>query len=89
MSTLLELEKLNRARPAVDMLYSVFCVAGLRRISEKLLEIRVLSDTDEDVCEMFMDCFFDDEIIDSYAIDVIIADAENEVDCEENAHGEM
>ena len=33
--------------------------------------------------------FFDDEIIDSYAIDVIIADAENEVDCEENAHGEM
>ena len=89
MSTLLELEKLNRARPAVDMLYSVFCVAGLRRISEKLLEIRVLSDTDEDACEMFMDCFFDDEIIDSYAIDVIIADAENEVECEENGHGKM
>ena len=62
MSTLLDLEEFDRARPAVDM----------------LLEIRVLSDTDEDVCEMFMDCFFDDEIIDSYAIDVIIADAENE-----------
>ena len=40
MSTLLELEKLNKARPAVDMLYSMFCVAGLRRVSEKLLEIR-------------------------------------------------
>ena len=89
MSTLLDLEEFDRARPAVDMLYSVFCVAGLRRISEKLLEIRVLSDTDEDACEMFMDCFFDDEIIDSYAIDVIIADAENEVECEENGHGKM
>ena len=89
MGTLLELEKYDKARPAVDMLYSMFCSAGLRRISEKLLEIRVLSDTDEDACEMFMDCFFDDEIIDSYAIDVIIADAENEVECDENCHGEM
>lgn len=89
MSTLLDLEKFDKARAAVDMLYSMFCVAGLRRVSEKLLEIRVLSDTDEDACEMFMDRFFDDEIIDSYAIDVIIADAENEVECEENCHGEM
>ena len=89
MSTLLDLEKFDKARPAVDMLYSVFCVAWFRRVSEKLLEIRVLSDTDEDACEMFMDCFFDDEIIDSYAIDVIIADAENEVECEENGHGKM
>ena len=89
MSTLLELEKLNKARPAVDMLYSMFCVAGLRRVSEKLLEIRVLSDTDEDACEMFMDRFFEDETIDSYAIDVIIADAEKEVECEENGHGKM
>ena len=89
MGTLLELEKYDKARPAVDMLYSMFCVAGLRRVSEKLLEIRVLSDTDEDACEMFMDRFFDDETIDSYAIDVIIADAENEVEYEENCHGEM
>ena len=76
MSTLLDLEEFDKARPAVDMLYSVFCVAGLRRVSEKLLEIRV-------------DRFFDDETIDSYAIDVIIADAENEVEYEENCHGEM
>ena len=89
MGTLLELEKYDKARPAVDMLYSMFCVAGFRRVSEKLLEIRVLSDTDEDACEMFMDRFFDDETIDSYAIDVIIADAENEVEYEENCHGEM
>ena len=89
MSTLLDLEKFDKVRSAVDMLYSMFCVAGLRRVSEKLLEIRVLSDTDEDACEMFMDRFFDDESIDSYAIDVIIADAENEVDCEENGHGKM
>ena len=38
---------------------------------------------------MFIDCFFYDEIIDSYAIDVIIADAEIEVECEENGHGKM
>ena len=65
MGTLLELEKYDKARPAVDMLYSMFCVAGLRRVSEKLLEIRVLSDTDEDACEMFMDRFFDDETMPS------------------------
>ncbi|MGI6766292.1 MAG: hypothetical protein ACOX4R_03630 [Lentihominibacter sp.] len=74
------LEAVDDGKPALEMLYSMFCAAGMAPVAETVSRIISLGATNPDVYSLFMEIFFDDEEIDYYLVSNWLAETVTEVE---------